>query len=74
MSENNVIEEPQNGCLFADPRTISEEYKPAKTVFFKKALEYAKRVRAEENRDVTMEEMEQFAIRESHGEKQDVQR
>lgn len=63
MSENNMMQEPNSGCLFADPETLPGEYKPAKRVFFRAALEYAKKVKEEENRDVTFEEMQQFAIR-----------
>lgn len=63
MSENSMIQEPNTGCFFADPKTLPEEYRPAKRVFFRAALEYAKKVKAEENRDVTFEEMQQFAIR-----------
>lgn len=63
MRENSTIQEPQEGCMFANPNAIPEEYKPAKIVFLKKALEYAKKVRTEENRDVTMKEMQQFVIR-----------
>ena len=47
------------GVLFYTP----SDYKPPKKVFFKEALEYAKKVMEEENRDVTFEEMQQFVIR-----------
>ena len=58
-----VIPDPSDGCMLADPKTIPGEYRPAKKVLFKEALAYAKKVKKEENRDVTFEEMQQFAIR-----------
>ena len=50
------------GTLFVDPETLPG-YKPAKKVFSQEALEYARKVREEENREVTFEEMQKFAIR-----------
>ena len=64
MSENKKsFSDPPGGLLFADPKTLPGEYRPAKKVFFKEAAEYVRRVWDEEHRDVTSEEMQQFAIR-----------
>lgn len=57
----NKFEEPSNGCWFADPRTLPGEYRPATNVRLREAAEYAHKVKNEENRDVTMEELQQFA-------------
>lgn len=61
MSQNDVME--QNGCFFADPTTLPGEYKPAKKVLLREAAAYAKKVKEEEHREVTFEEMQRFAIR-----------
>lgn len=63
MNEEIDIVEPDVGCFFADPRTLPGKYVPAKKIMLKEALEYVRRVKREENRDVTFEEMQQFAIR-----------
>ena len=47
------------GVLFMTP----SDYKPPKKVMFKEAIEYARKVKEEENRQVTFEEMQQFVIR-----------
>ncbi len=56
------IEDPPSGCLFADPRTLPGEFKAAKSVDMRAASEYAKKIRREENRYVTQEELAQFAV------------
>ena len=64
MSGNdNFKKEPKTGAFFVDPSTLPGEYKPAKKVLIDEALKYAKKVRETEHRDVTFEEMQQFAIR-----------
>lgn len=63
MSANDFIDDIPSGCLFADPATLPGDYKPAKRVFLRKASEYAKRIKEEEGRDVTQEELQQFVIR-----------
>ncbi|MBR4707914.1 MAG: hypothetical protein IKP29_07660 [Pseudobutyrivibrio sp.] len=60
--KGNIIEDPPTGLFFVDPNTLPG-YKPAKKVYFKEALAYAEKVKAEENREVTFEEMQQFAER-----------
>ena len=60
MSDDNKYEEPKNGCFFADPRTLPGEYRPAKAVRLREAAEYAYKIKAEESREVTMEELQQF--------------
>lgn len=50
------------GAFFVDPSTMPE-YKPPKKVLFREAYEYAKKVKQEENRQVSFEEMQKFAIR-----------
>ena len=61
--KNNIIEDPPYGLYFADPRTLPGEYKPAKKVLKEEALAYIEKVKKEENRDVTFEEMQKFVIR-----------
>ncbi len=64
MSGNkNTFDDPVAGCFFADPKTLPGEYVPAKRVFMKEAIEYSQKVLEEENRYVSFEEMQQFAIR-----------
>jgi len=60
--KDNIIKEPPTGVFFVDPKTLSG-YKPAKKVRIQDALNYANKVRMEENRDVTFEEMQQFVKR-----------
>jgi hypothetical protein len=62
MSGNQKTNE-LDGCLFADPKTLPGEYKPAKKIMIKEALEYAREIKQKENRDVTFEEKQQFALR-----------
>ncbi len=56
-------EDPPGGLLFANPKTLPGEYRPADIQLLKEASEYAKKVKEEEHRDVTFEEMQQFTIR-----------
>ena len=65
MSDDNKYEEPNNGCWFSDPRTLPGECRPAKVVYLRKAAEYARRIKSEEGREVTMEELQQFVEREA---------
>ena len=60
--KDNIIKEPPTGVFFVDPKTLSG-YEPAKKVHFQDALNYARKVKAEENREVTFEEMQQFVER-----------
>ncbi len=60
---HNLPEDSPSGCLFVDPTTLPGEYKPAKAVYLRQASEYAKRIRREEGRDVTQEELQQFVVR-----------
>ncbi len=58
------IEPEPFGCMFVDPKTLPGKYQPAKAVDFRAAAEYAKKIKAEEGRDVTSEELQRFAFRE----------
>ena len=57
---NGNSSQPDNGCWFADPKTLPGEYRPATKVRLREAAEYAHKVKNEANRDVTMEELQQF--------------
>ena len=59
--KNNSIED--YGALFVDPSTLPGGYVPPKKMLIREGYEYAKKVREKENRQVTFEEMQQFAIR-----------
>ncbi len=63
MCDGNKYDESDAGCWFADPRTLPGEYRPAEIVHFREAAEYAQKVKNEERRDVTMDELQQFAER-----------
>jgi len=55
--KNDLIE--KKGVFFAEP----ENYKKPKKVFFQEAVKYIEKVRKEENREVTFEEMQKFVVR-----------
>ena len=63
MNEKADVIEPNDGCFFADPNTLPGKYMPAKKIRIKEALEYARRVKREERREITFEEMQRFAVR-----------
>ncbi len=61
--KKEFIEDPSSGLLFVDPEVYFEDFKPAKKVRFQEAIAYADRIRREEHRQVTYEEMQQFVER-----------
>ena len=63
MSDKNIIPDPEYGCFFADPKTLPGDYEPAKEIMWNEAKEYARRIKEEEGRDVTFEEMQRFVKR-----------
>ena len=64
MDDKKIIPDPPNGCLFVDPSTLpGDNYKPAKEIMWEEAKAYAKKIKEEEGRDVSFEEMLQFVKR-----------
>lgn len=64
MRDKKVFDDPEYGCLFVDPATLpGDDYKPAKEVMWDEAKEYARKIKEEEGRDVTFEEMQRFVKR-----------
>lgn len=61
--KNKDLDKLDTGCLFADPTTLPGEYRPSNNIDIKKALAYAKKVKKDEKRNVTFEEMQRFVKR-----------